>query len=91
MITKTQTLAAVESRHALMILSPASNYSMEDVRKAAPRANLWLNVYMFESRSKTEELIRRAEKANFGAIVVSMDMQCLSSRRYAPIDELLKL
>ena len=44
---------------------------------------------MFRDRQKTLEIIRRAEVANFLALVVTIDIQVLSDRRYKPLTELL--
>jgi isopentenyl diphosphate isomerase/L-lactate dehydrogenase-like FMN-dependent dehydrogenase len=65
----------------LMILSTYSTTSLEDVAAAAPDGDRWFNTYIFKDRSKSFELIKRAERAGFKAIVVSCDIPTLSKRR----------
>lgn len=50
-----------------------SSYSMEQVAEAAPNGIKWFQLYMYQDRSVTEKLIRRAESAGFKAIVVTVD------------------
>ncbi|KAH7965685.1 hypothetical protein HPB49_009810 [Dermacentor silvarum] len=56
-----------------MILSTLSSTSLEEVRSAAPDATLWLQLYVFKNRTLTQELVRRAECANFTAVVLTVD------------------
>ncbi|KAK8786962.1 hypothetical protein V5799_023267 [Amblyomma americanum] len=56
-----------------MILSTLSSTPLEKVRRAAPNALLWLQLYVFKNRSVTTELIYRAEKAGYKALVLTVD------------------
>lgn len=56
-----------------MILSGASSVLLEDVAAAAPAgAILWMQMFFYQDRSITEDLVRRAEKSGYRAIVVSV-------------------
>lgn len=55
-----------------MIVSSMSNRSLEDIASSSKNTNLWLQIYIFKNRALTEELIHRAEKANYKAIVISV-------------------
>jgi len=68
-----------------MILSCLSNHLLEEVREAAPNAILWLNLYLWKGLTTNEKMIRRAEAAGFAAIVISIDIGVLSTRRGLPI------
>ncbi|MET0138235.1 MAG: alpha-hydroxy acid oxidase [Sphingobium sp.] len=65
-----------------MILSTLSSVKMEEVAQAAggaarelalPRAPLWFQLYFQRDREATLSLVRRAEAAGYGAIVVTVD------------------
>lgn len=56
-----------------MIVSGASSVLLEDVAAAAPEgAILWMQMFFYQDRSITEDLVRRAEKSGYRAIVVSV-------------------
>lgn len=56
-----------------MILSGASSTLLEDVANAASVGSvLWMQMFFYQDRSITEDLVRRAEKAGYRAIVVSV-------------------
>ncbi|KAH9377627.1 hypothetical protein HPB48_019246 [Haemaphysalis longicornis] len=57
-----------------MILSIQSTTSLEDVSAAAPGAIRWFNTYIFKQRDLTQQLVKRAEKAGYKAIVVTIDV-----------------
>nr|XP_054932385.1 uncharacterized protein LOC126540826 [Dermacentor andersoni] len=67
------TAAASGAAGTVMILSTLSSTSVEEVRKAAPSATLWLQLYVFKNRTVTLELLRRAQAANFSAVVLTVD------------------
>lgn len=56
----------------ILTLSSLSSTTIEDVSKASDGVK-WLQVYMFQPRSATEKLIRRAEKYGFKGIVLTVD------------------
>jgi (S)-2-hydroxy-acid oxidase/4-hydroxymandelate oxidase len=49
-----------------------SSISLEDVARDSGNENLWFQTYIFKDRELTKELIRRAEKSGYKAIVVSL-------------------
>ena len=56
----------------IMVLSIASSYTIEEVKKVAT-GPLWFHLYVFRDRQLTEILARRAEKAGYSAIVATVD------------------
>jgi 4-hydroxymandelate oxidase len=64
---------------SLMILSTAASYSIEEIAAldAGPR---WFQLYCFKDRGLTADLVRRAEAAGYGAIVVTVDNPGVRSR-----------
>jgi len=67
------TAAAAQKAGALFILSTISTSSIEEVAAAAPDALKWFQLYIYKDRKVTEKLVKRAEKAGFKAIVLTVD------------------
>lgn len=67
------TARAAEKAGVIFTLSSLSSCSIEDIAKAAPTGVKWLQLYIFNERSVTERLIKRAEKSGFKAIVLTVD------------------
>ena len=63
----------------VFILSTLSTTRMEDVVAAAPGA-VWFQLYIYSDRAATEALVRRAEAAGAGALVVTVDAPLLGRR-----------
>ena len=84
-----QISVAAESRGVPMIVSAFTNYPIDEIRAAAPNAVLWQNVYLWRNLTKNAEFIERAERLNFKAIVVSVDIATLSYRRMGPLGDKL--
>lgn len=62
------------SAGAVMILSILSITSLEDVAAAVPPgAEIWMQVYLFARRELVTQVVMRAERAGFKAIVVTVD------------------
>lgn len=58
-----------------MILSSASHVLLEDVAaEAAPGAILWMQMFFYQNRSMTEDLVKRAERSGYQAIVVTVKL-----------------
>ncbi|KAG0432629.1 hypothetical protein HPB47_020662 [Ixodes persulcatus] len=57
-----------------MILSTHSSTSIEDVKQAAPEGICWFQVQIFRDRDLTRNLVSRAERAGYRAIVLTADM-----------------
>ena len=67
------TARAAGEAGTLMVVSTVSSRSLEDVAAAA-RGPLWFQLYVYKgARSFAEELVRRAERAGYGAIVLTVD------------------
>jgi len=75
------TAQAVGRLGSIMTLSTLSTTSIEDV--AARNRNLikWFQLYLFTDRQESMKLIRRAEKAGFKAIVLTVDAPKFGTRR----------
>ncbi|KAL1459597.1 hypothetical protein WDU94_011562 [Cyamophila willieti] len=74
------TARAAGAMDAIMILSLMSTVSLEEVRAHNPSTTLWMQMYIFKERDITLDMIRRAEKAGFSAIVLTMDTAVFGSR-----------
>jgi (S)-mandelate dehydrogenase len=75
---------AAEARGAVMCLSSAANASMEQVREAAPRCALWLQLYVLSDRSVAEGMMRRAKNTGVEALVLTVDVP-VSGKREADL------
>ena len=69
---------AAEAAGALFILSTMSTVSIEDVAEAAPNGLKWFQLYIYKDRDVTRSLVKRAEKAGFKAIVLTVDASLLA-------------
>jgi 4-hydroxymandelate oxidase len=70
---------AAAAAGTLMVLSTISTFSLEEV--AATGVARWFQLYVHRDRGLTEDLVRRAEAAGYGAIVLTVDAPFLG-RRY---------
>ena len=69
------TLAQAAASQGLpFILSTASNERLETVRAAAPNGNQWLQLYVMSDRSIAEQMVKRAKRAGYGALVLTVDV-----------------
>ncbi|KAH8303077.1 hypothetical protein KR044_012222 [Drosophila immigrans] len=66
---------------SIYILSTLSTTSLEDLAAAAPQTCKWFQLYIYKERSVTEQLVRRAERANFKALVLTIDTAINGDRR----------
>lgn len=64
-----------------MIVSSAASVLLEDIAAEAPEAEKWLQIIIFRNKSILDDLVRRAENANYSALVVTADM-AVSALRY---------
>jgi (S)-3,5-dihydroxyphenylglycine transaminase len=62
-----------------LIVSTFASRTFEDIAAAAS-SPLWLQVYCFRNRTTTRELIKRAERAGFEALVLTVDAPKLGHR-----------
>ena len=63
-----------------MTLSSWSTTALEDVAKAAPQGLRWFQLYVYRDRKITLELIKRAEKAGYKALAITVDTPVLGRR-----------
>ncbi len=68
------TAAAAGELGTAIILSTLSTTAMEDV-VAATEGPVWFQLYVYRDRGATADLVRRAEAAGCGAIVLTVDAQ----------------
>lgn len=66
---------------SIFILSTLSTTSLEDLSVAAPDTYKWFQLYIYKDRSLTEKIVRRVEKANFKALVLTVDAPIFGHRR----------
>ncbi|CAN5355288.1 alpha-hydroxy acid oxidase [soil metagenome] len=71
---------AAAAAGTIMCLSTATTTRPAKVAAAAPEAPRWFQVYVFENRSETEELIDEAVDNGFSALVLTVDTPYLGRR-----------
>jgi len=75
------TIKATNSMGTVMVLSSWSTTSLEEVAEAAPMEGMrWFQLYAYKNRNITENLIKRAEKAGYTALVLTVDTPILGRR-----------
>lgn len=62
-------------------MSTLSTTSIEDIGAAGPNAFKWFQLYIYKNREISKRLIRRAEKAGFKALVLTVDSSIFGVRR----------
>jgi 4-hydroxymandelate oxidase len=72
------TARAAASLGQVMVVSTISTMTLEDV--AATGVNGWFQLYIHRDRALTEELVLRAHRAGYGAIVLTVDAPYLGRR-----------
>ncbi|PIK52922.1 hypothetical protein BSL78_10171 [Apostichopus japonicus] len=75
------TAEGAEKCGTVMIMSSWGQVLIEDVAKSAPNGILWMQTYLNKDRRNTQNIVQRAEKAGFKAIVVSVDSPCVGIRK----------
>uniref|UniRef100_A0AC35UHV3 FMN hydroxy acid dehydrogenase domain-containing protein n=1 Tax=Rhabditophanes sp. KR3021 TaxID=114890 RepID=A0AC35UHV3_9BILA len=64
------------------ICSTMSNASLEEIAESAtPGTTLWFQVYIYKDRQVTRDLVLRAKKAGFKALVLTVDTPEMGKRR----------
>lgn len=67
-------LARAATRHGLPIcLSTQSITSIEHLRAEVPGARIWMQLYLWQDRNLSLELLKRAEAAGAGVLVMTVD------------------
>jgi 4-hydroxymandelate oxidase len=74
------TARAAAAAETIMMVSMASTVAVADVAAAAPGARLWFQLYIQPDAAFTETLVRRAEAAGCGALVVTADSPVFARR-----------
>ncbi|XP_067901830.1 hydroxyacid oxidase 1 isoform X2 [Heterodontus francisci] len=74
------TVKACRSQDTGMMLSTWATSSIEEVAEAAPSAIRWLQLYIYKDRELTKSLVRRAEKARYQGIFLTVDTPYLGKR-----------
>lgn len=74
------TAKAALSRDVPLTLSSYSNMSLENVKAAGGDSVVFLQLYVFQNRATSEELVRRAEKAGYKAIALTVDTPMIGKR-----------
>jgi 4-hydroxymandelate oxidase len=64
----------------LAIFSTLSTLSLEEIARAAPAGPRWFQLYLQPEFETSQELVMRAEKAGFSAIVLTVDAPVLGPR-----------
>ncbi len=84
------TALAAKAMGIPMIVSSMSNKSLEEIAKCSLDQSLWLQTYIFKNRKLTAELIQRAEKSGYQALVISVGTP-VSGKRDRDIHNQFKL
>ncbi|KFP28755.1 Hydroxyacid oxidase 1, partial [Colius striatus] len=75
--------ATAKACHAIgtgMMLSSWATSSIEEVAEAAPSGLRWLQLYVYKDRELTRSLVRRAERAGYKGVFVTVDTPILGRR-----------
>ncbi|NXU57145.1 HAOX1 oxidase, partial [Turnix velox] len=75
--------ATAKACHAMgtgMMLSSWATSSIEEVAEAAPAGLRWLQLYVYKDREVTKSLVKRAERAGYRGIFVTVDTPFLGRR-----------
>lgn len=75
------TVRAASNQNALMILSQFSSTSLEDVAREAPICTKWQNIYLIKNRDHSMNVINRAIRYGYRAVVITCDCPISSHRR----------
>ena len=74
------TARAAAAAGTIMCLSTGATVRPADIAKAAPDGRRWFQVYVFDKRGLTEELIGEAIEHGFSALVLTVDAPYLGRR-----------
>ena len=68
-----------------MTLSSWSTTPLEEVAAAAPQGFRWFQLYVYKDRAVTLDLVKRAERAGYKALAVTVDTPILGRREVSNI------
>jgi 4-hydroxymandelate oxidase len=74
------TAAGASSLGTLGVYSTLSSDSLEAIARASPSSPRWFQLYLQPALARSRELVRRAERAGYTAVVVTVDAPVLGSR-----------
>src|SRR6266704_700547 len=74
------TARAASKANILASFGTLSSISMENIAKAAPTGPRWFQLYLQPEFSATKNLVERAEKADYKAIILTVDMPVAGTR-----------
>lgn len=74
------TSRAAAKCNTLMTLSSWSTIALEEVAAAAPSGLRWFQLYVYKDRAVTLDLVKRAERAGYKALAVTVDTPILGRR-----------
>lgn len=74
------TAKATRAKGALFCLSSLSTTTLEDVAGAVPGSPKWFQLYLYKDRKTGSAMVRRAEKAGYDAIALTVDTPVLGRR-----------
>ncbi|XP_040066144.1 hydroxyacid oxidase 1-like [Ixodes scapularis] len=74
---------AAQAARTLMTLSSFSNDCLEDVQRGAPGGLRWFQLFLFMDREFTRNLVERAERSGYRAIVLTVDMPARKTPDFA--------
>ncbi|XP_060113982.1 2-Hydroxyacid oxidase 1-like [Heteronotia binoei] len=77
---ETATARACRSAGTGMMVSTWATSSIEEVAQAAPEAIRWMQLYIYKDREVTRSLVRRAERAGYKGIFLTVDTPFLGKR-----------
>ncbi|XP_076384022.1 hydroxyacid oxidase [Megalopta genalis] len=72
---------AAEAAGTIYTLSTIATSSIEEVAEAAPKGVKWFQLYIYTDRDVTQNLVKRAERAGFKALVLTVDAPLFGDRR----------
>ena len=71
---------AAERASVPYCLSTMGSTSIEDLAAATPRGRNWFQLYLWKDRDVTRDLVARASKAGFEALVLTVDTPAMGNR-----------
>ena len=75
--------ARAAARHGCgYVLSVGASHSLEEVAAAGEGGVKWFQVYLWDTRRWTEDLLARAKSAGYSALCVTVDSKAPGSRKY---------
>ncbi|CAK9808258.1 2-Hydroxyacid oxidase 1 [Anthophora plagiata] len=72
---------AAQEAGTIYTLSTISTSSIEEVAEAAPKGIKWFQLYIYNDRKITVNLVKRAERSGFKALVLTVDAPMFGDRR----------